>query len=228
MGTRPPASKGREAATLSVRRSLIAFSRAESVTAAIESTQKEGGGEENGSAPPPAENKKQPETNPGKSVGHFLDLDGLLANPVAEIVQLGAANLASLHHLDLGDLWGMDLEDPLHTFAIGDLPDGERLVDPGAAASDHDSFENLDSLLAALDHSGVHIDRVPGAEFRDVLFHLFTLDFVDHIHGQWEGMGKNEMQMEPVLRRGAKLIPGIGWNAKIFETFLLRHWPLKA
>ena len=119
-----------------------------------------------------------------RSVREFLDQNRLLADPAAKVVQFGTTHLTALHDLDLGDLRRVHLEYALHALTIGDFPNGECLIEAGAAAGDDDALEDLNTLLAALNHSSVNIDGVTGTEFRDILLHLFAFDFFDHIHGR--------------------------------------------
>ena len=54
-----------------------------------------------------------------------LDEQGALADAAAEVVQLGAADLAFAENLDLGDAGGVKWEHALDAFAVGDFADGE-------------------------------------------------------------------------------------------------------
>ena len=55
-----------------------------------------------------------------------------LTHAAAEVVELGAANLTAGHNLNLGNLGGVDGEGAFHAFAVGNLTNGESLVDAGA------------------------------------------------------------------------------------------------
>ena len=57
----------------------------------------------------------------------FLDL-GSLAHTVAEVVELGSADLALADGLDLHDAGGMQQEHLLAADAVGDTADGEGLL----------------------------------------------------------------------------------------------------
>jgi hypothetical protein len=54
-----------------------------------------------------------------------LDEQGALADTAAEVVQLGAADLALVENLDLGDTGSVKREHALDAFAVGDFADGE-------------------------------------------------------------------------------------------------------
>ena len=91
-----------------------------------------------------------------------------LANPVAEVVELGATNLATGNHLDLGDAGAVDGVDPLDAGSVGNFTDGEGLVHTAATFGEDDALENLDPLLAAFDHSVVNLDGITDIEVGDV------------------------------------------------------------
>lgn len=95
---------------------------------------------------------------------YVFDLDGLLANPVAEIVELGATHFACRNNLDLGDTWAVERVNTLHSGAVGNLANSEGLVDSGAADGKHDALEHLDALLTAFDHPIVDLYGVTDAE----------------------------------------------------------------
>ena len=54
-----------------------------------------------------------------------LYLKGAFANPVAQVVKFGPTHLATSSDLNFRDAGGMELEDPLNSFAVGDLPHGK-------------------------------------------------------------------------------------------------------
>ena len=56
----------------------------------------------------------------------------VLTHAAAEVVELSAANLTTGHNLNLGNLGGVDGEGAFHAFAVGNLTNGESLVDAGA------------------------------------------------------------------------------------------------
>src|SRR5689334_454419 len=98
----------------------------------------------------------------------LLDLGGLAAQ-VAQVVELGAADVTAGHDLDLLEDRGVQREGALDTDAEGDLPDGEAATDARALDPDHDALELLDAGARALDDLHVDVDRVAGAELREVV-----------------------------------------------------------
>src|SRR6185369_6780195 len=80
----------------------------------------------------------------------LLDDAGRLAAQLTQVIQLGAA-----HHLDRVDHRRHDREDALDAFAVGDLADGEALVEPAAGTADADAFIGLHAGALAFDHLDV-------------------------------------------------------------------------
>src|SRR5690606_20280778 len=119
----------------------------------------------------------------------LLDARGL-AGPVAQVVELGAAHVATSLDDDRGDQGRIQLERTLHAFARGDLAHGERGVQPAVASRDDDALVGLDALAGALDDVDVDDDRVARPEVRDVLaqpgdFLLF--EQLDDVHfSSWD------------------------------------------
>ena len=106
-----------------------------------------------------------------------------LADPLAQEVQLGPANLAVADDLDLLDPRAVDLERPLDADAARDLADGDGAGDPAAAEAHDVALEDLDSLLAALDDARDDADGVARGEGREVGADLVGDDLVEHVHG---------------------------------------------
>src|SRR3954447_3510070 len=104
---------------------------------------------------------------PTSDLAAFLDLGGLPAQ-VAQVVQLGPADVTAGDDLDLLEDRRVEREGPLDTHAEGDLADGERTADAGAVDTDHDTLEDLDAGPRALDDLDVHLDGVTGAELGKV------------------------------------------------------------
>ncbi len=100
----------------------------------------------------------------GERLVDVFDLDGLLTNAVAEIVELGATHFAFRNNLDLGDTWAVERVNTLHSGAVGNLANSEGLVDSGAADGKHDALKHLDTLFTAFDHAIVDLDGVTDAE----------------------------------------------------------------
>src|SRR5215213_8046515 len=87
----------------------------------------------------------------------LLDLRGLAAQ-VAQVVQLGAADVAAADDLDLVQDRRMHREGALDADAETDLADGERLADALALAADDGALEDLDARAVALDDLHVNLE----------------------------------------------------------------------
>src|SRR5260370_22402374 len=96
----------------------------------------------------------------------LLDDAGRLAAQIAQVIQLGTAHLAAAHHLDRVDHRRHHGEYALHAFAVGDLADGEALVEPAAGTADADPFIGLHAGALAFDHLDADDHGVASAEFR--------------------------------------------------------------
>src|SRR5450759_2712721 len=107
----------------------------------------------------------------------------LLADLLPEVVQLGAAHVADLHHFDLVDLRRVHGERALDTDAEGLLAHGERLAHALALTLDDGALEDLDAVATALDHLEVDLDVVAGLELRHTLAQLLAFDVLDDVHG---------------------------------------------
>src|SRR5699024_4915260 len=59
---------------------------------------------------------------------------------------------------------------------------GEGLTDAAALAPDHHAPEDLDTLLGALDDLDVHVKRVAGPKFGDVVAEGLAVDKVESVH----------------------------------------------
>src|SRR5690606_870344 len=97
----------------------------------------------------------------------LLDL-GLLTAKVAQVVELGAADVTARHDLDVVDDGRVHREGTLHADLEAHLANRERLAHTLALAADDDALEDLDTRAVALDDVDVHLDGVTGAELRDV------------------------------------------------------------
>ena len=113
----------------------------------------------------------------------------LLADLLAQVVELGAVDVADRADLDLLDLRRVHRERPLDADAERLLADGERLARAGALALDHDPLEDLDAAALALDHLEVDADGVARLEAGNVLAQLTLLDALDdRAHGKGVGL----------------------------------------
>ena len=91
----------------------------------------------------------------------LLDL-GRLPVTLAQVVQLGPADVAQRRHLDLGDGRRVHRERPLDADAEAHLAHGEGLLHPAALAPHDRALEDLHPLPVALDHPDVDLDGVAG------------------------------------------------------------------
>src|SRR5690606_41011230 len=82
----------------------------------------------------------------GRSAGLALLADlGRLAAQVAQVVELGTADVAPGGNLDLVDDRAVHRERTLDADPEADLADREGLADAGALAANHHALEDLDS-----------------------------------------------------------------------------------
>ena len=120
--------------------------------------------------------------------GELLVVDPALLDPrllpsqVAQVVELGAADLPRRHDLEPRDGRRVHRERPLDTDAERDLADGERLAQAAVLASDHDALEHLNPLAVPLDHPDVHLHGVAWAEVRDIRAEIGLLDQIGLVH----------------------------------------------
>src|SRR5271166_1407556 len=82
-----------------------------------------------------------------------------LAAAVAQVVELGASDLAAAQHLNRVDHRRIDRKNALHALAVGNLADREVLVEAVAAARDAYAFVSLDAGALALSDLDVDDDR---------------------------------------------------------------------
>src|SRR5690606_35168712 len=111
----------------------------------------------------------------------FLHARGLAAQ-LAQVVELGAADLGAPHHLDLVDHRRVQREDPLDSLAERDLAHGERGARAATTDADHDTLEHLDALLLALPHLDVHAHGIARAH-RGPLGQVGLFDGLNRLHG---------------------------------------------
>src|SRR5581483_10427432 len=98
-----------------------------------------------------------------------LDNARRLAAPAAQIIELGAADLAAAQDFDRVDHRRVQRKDALNALAVGNLAHGEILVESRAGAADADAFIGLHARPLALDDLDVDSERVAGPEVRNVL-----------------------------------------------------------
>ena len=137
--------------------------------------------------PPPGSRPPRPwPPPPGRASGELADAR-LLADLLAEVVQLGPVDVADRGDLDLLDLRRVHRERPLDADAERLLAHRERLARAGALPLDHDPLEDLDAPALTLDHLEVDAQRVARLEAWDVLAQLSLLDALDdRAHGEKE------------------------------------------
>src|SRR6202042_3733985 len=85
---------------------------------------------------------------------------GRLADPAAQVVELGASHVTARRHLELFDLRRVQRERPLDADAEGLLAHGEGLARAGALATQDDALEDLGTFAGTLDHREVDADAV--------------------------------------------------------------------
>src|SRR6185437_2247218 len=107
----------------------------------------------------------------------FLHQRRALAETLAEVSQLRAANRTLAFHFNLVHTRRMHRENALHALAVADAAHGERLVQPAPALADHHARENLDAFLVAFHDLRVHANTIAHVEFRLVFAKLFRLNF---------------------------------------------------
>src|SRR6185437_411607 len=112
----------------------------------------------------------------------------LLAAQTAQVIELGAADLAAAHQLDRVDHRRVEREHALDAFAVGNLADGEILVQSAAGTADAHALIGLDAASLAFNHLDVHQDGVAGAELgeflaRRELLDLLFIELLDEVHG---------------------------------------------
>jgi len=107
--------------------------------------------------------------------GYFLEA-GSFAAQVAEVEELGAADLVGADLFDLVDNFGVVGEDALDALAEAHFADGEGALRALLAGNDH-AFERLEALFVALFDLHLHADGIAGGEVGEV----GTLEFVGQL-----------------------------------------------
>ena len=117
--------------------------------------------------------------NLGKREPHDLASlfdSGVLADLVSKVVQLGAANLASASHFDLGYVRRVDGERSFDSDAVGNLSDIDRFGDAAVLNGDHHAFVHLDSLFSSFANLDANLDGVAGPNFWQIGLFAFLND----------------------------------------------------
>src|ERR1700734_49937 len=90
-----------------------------------------------------------------------LDKPGRLADPLLQVVELGAADATVTLHVELGNFWRVNRETPFDPFSGDDSPHGEHLGHAPTTAGRDNAAIDLDPLFAALEDPGMDVDSVP-------------------------------------------------------------------
>src|SRR5262249_7054382 len=101
---------------------------------------------------------------------------GRFALEPAQVVELGAANFAGAHDVDVIDHFGVDREDALDAVAEADLADGDALTHARAIAGNDGAFESLEALFIAFLDFDVNLDGIAGAKRGNFLLALVLID----------------------------------------------------
>src|ERR1700733_3119656 len=122
----------------------------------------------------------------GRRVVRALGDPGRLAAAIAQVIELGAPDLAPPEHLNRIDHRRIDRKDPLDALAVGNLAHREVLVEAVAAPRDADAFVGLDAGALAFRDLDVDDDGVAGLERRNLgpgqFGRVLGLDLLDDVH----------------------------------------------
>src|ERR1700734_2273729 len=120
----------------------------------------------------------------GRRVVRALGDPGRLAAAIAQVIELGAPDLAAPQHLNRIDHRRIDRKDALDALAVGNLAHREVLVEAVAAPRDADAFVGLDA--GALAFRDLDDDGVAGLERRNLgpgqFGRVLGLDRLDDVH----------------------------------------------
>ena len=114
----------------------------------------------------------------------FLNL-GSLTNALAQVVQLGAANLTVTDDLDLLDGRSVDGEHLLDADAVGQTTNGEGLLDTAVLLGDNGTLEDLDTLTVTFLNLQVDLDGVTDGDGRNVSLLLLLNKSLHEIHNNF-------------------------------------------
>src|SRR5712675_2069827 len=73
----------------------------------------------------------------------------------------------------------MQRKNAFDSFSVGDAANSKVFVQSATFAADDDTRKNLDALLVAFYHPGVHAHSVADAKFRDLGFELVLFNGID-------------------------------------------------
>src|SRR5262245_458071 len=91
------------------------------------------------------------------------------AAAAAQVIELGATDLAAADDLDGVDHGRIERENALHALTVGDLAHGEILVEAGTGAADAHALIALDAGALDLHHLDNHQQRVSGMKRENFL-----------------------------------------------------------
>src|SRR5437868_4413673 len=119
--------------------------------------------------------------------GAALGDAGGFTGAAAQVIKLGAADVAAAHHLDMVDDRRIEREDALDALAETDLAHREAGADALVRAGDAHPLEILHASAVAFDHLDADAQRVARAEFGDGLVlgervNGFALERLDQVH----------------------------------------------
>ena len=117
---------------------------------------------------------------PGHLVQLFLDT-GRSTATLAEIIELGLANVTAPFNTDAIDLGAVRLERSLHTDAMRYLPNRKRRVKASIPLADHHAFIGLKSLTVAFPDPHLNNDGIARSEIRQITFQLIILNLFDNL-----------------------------------------------
>ena len=103
----------------------------------------------------------------GALVTLFLHSSGF-TNAVAQVVQLGAADVADCNTLYLGKSWRVQREGSFDSNTKAQFTDREGFPNSRALTSYYIALEKLGSFTVTFDYSNMNFDRVARTEFRMV------------------------------------------------------------
>src|SRR4029077_17243204 len=98
------------------------------------------------------------------------------------VVEPALPHVAVTEHVDAIDPRRVHEKRALNADAVRDTPHREVLAQPASGDADDRALEHLDALSRALDHLGVDLDRVAGAERGHLCLLLLFLELLDDVH----------------------------------------------
>src|SRR5688572_2876403 len=89
----------------------------------------------------------------------LFDASGFAAE-IAQIVELGPADIATSFHLDFCNGGTVGREHAFHAFAMRNLSDRKRRVEPAVSLRDDDALVSLKALTIAFRHAHLNHHRI--------------------------------------------------------------------